>query len=160
MTVSTPLTMADHLCWNTIDADQAKVTDVQIHNGKAYIEAGVNEIIVDRDTIFVDVDNNVAYTGYDEVPNVDNADIAYAKDGRTAEVVFIVNGEIYDENSTYFMLAEKDRESLNKDDDFWEYTQAYVDGQKQNVIVAYDALQSGMTPRASGSRTRTMRGKS
>ncbi|MCQ5160556.1 S-layer homology domain-containing protein [Clostridium sp. DFI.5.61] len=135
------LTMADHLCWNTIDADQAKVTDVQIHNGKAYIEAGVNEIIVDRDTIFVDVDNNVAYTGYDEVPNVDNADIAYAKDGRTAEVVFIVNGEIYDENSTYFMLAKKDRESLNKDDDFWEYTQAYVDGQKQNVIVAYDALQ-------------------
>lgn len=133
--------MADHLCWNTIDADQAKVTDVQIHNGKAYIEAGVNEIIVDRDTIFVDVDNNVAYTGYDEVPNVDNADIAYAKDGRTAEVVFIVNGEIYDENSTYFMLAKKDRESLNKDDDFWEYTQAYVDGQKQNVIVAYDALQ-------------------
>lgn len=80
------LTEADHLCYDTVDT-QTTVTGVQIHNGKAYIETGANSIIVDRDTIFVDVDNNVAYTGYDEVPNVDDADIAYVKDGRTAEVV-------------------------------------------------------------------------
>ena len=57
------------------------------------------------------------------------------------------------------MLAKDTRESLNKDDDFWEYSQAYVDGQKQNVIVAYDALQKWDAVRASGSRTRTMRAK-
>ena len=134
------LTEADHLCYDTVDT-QTTVTGVQIHNGKAYIETGANSIIVDRDTIFVDVDNNVAYTGYDEVPNVDDADIAYVKDGRTAEVVFIVNGEIYDENSTYFMLTDKTRESLNKDEDFWEYSKAYVNGQKQTITVAYDAVQ-------------------
>ena len=130
----------NHLCYDTVDT-QTTVTGVEIHNGKAYIEVGEDKIIVDRDTVFVDIDGKTAYTGYDEVPNVSDADIAYAKDGRVAEIVFIVNGEKYDENSTYFILKKNDRESLNKDDDFWEYSEAYVNGEKQKVVVAYDALQ-------------------
>lgn len=105
---------------------------------------------MDRKTIFVDVNGEVAYTGYDEVPNVENAEIAYVldgdnnekADGKIAEVVFILDGEIYDDNATYFVLADTDRESGDYDDDdyYWEYENAYVDGQKQSVFVTYDAV--------------------
>ena len=68
------------------------------------------KLIVDRKTIFVDVNGEVAYTGYDEVPNVENAEIAYVldgdnnekADGKIAEVVFILDGEIYDDNAHLF----------------------------------------------------------
>uniref|UniRef100_UPI00261F58C7 hypothetical protein n=1 Tax=uncultured Dysosmobacter sp. TaxID=2591384 RepID=UPI00261F58C7 len=134
------LTEPDHLCYGTKDVDQAQVTDVDIHNGRAYIEAGDDVIIVDKETVFVDVDGGKAYTGYDEVPNVEDADIAYAKDGRIAKIVFILDGDIYDENSVYFMLSDLKRETLKSGDHFWEYFNAYVDGDKTPVIVDYDAL--------------------
>lgn len=62
--------------------------------------------------------------------------------GKIAEVVFILDGEIYDDNATYFVLADTDRESGDYDDDdyYWEYENAYVDGQKQSVFVTYDAV--------------------
>ena len=47
--------------------------DAEIKNGKAYVSQGDNEFIVDKQTIFVDTMNNVAYIGYDEVPNVEKA---------------------------------------------------------------------------------------
>ena len=81
---------------------------------------------------------------------MENAEIAYVldgdnnekADGKIAEVVFILDGEIYDDNATYFVLADTDRESGDYDDDdyYWEYENAYVDGQKQSVFVTYDAV--------------------
>ncbi len=136
----------------TYAEDQYYYDGAEIHNGKAYIDAGDEnfKLIVDRKTIFVDVNGEVAYTGYDEVPNVENAEIAYVldgdnnerADGKIAEVVFILDGEIYDDNATYFVLADTDRESGDYDDDdyYWEYENAYVDGQKQSVFVTYDAV--------------------
>ncbi|MCB5927665.1 hypothetical protein LJB72_18890, partial [bacterium 210820-DFI.5.26] len=136
----------------TYAEDQYYYDGAEIHNGKAYIDAGDEDfkLIVDRKTIFVDVNGEVAYTGYDEVPNVENAEIAYVldgdnnekADGKIAEVVFILDGEIYDDNATYFVLADTDRESGDYDDDdyYWEYENAYVDGQKQSVFVTYDAV--------------------
>lgn len=90
--------------------------------------------------------NNVAYIGYDEVPNVEKAQLAYVMDGRVAEIVFILDGEIYDEDSTYFYLTSTKRESLKYDGDYyWEYFNAYVDGQKQSVFIDQDlnALEEG-----------------
>ena len=110
--------------------------DAEIKNGKAYVSQGDNEFIVDKQTIFVDTMNNVAYIGYDEVPNVEKAQLAYVMDGRVAEIVFILDGEIYDEDSTYFYLTSTKRESLKYDGDYyWEYFNAYVDGQKQSVFI-------------------------
>ena len=54
--------------------------DAEIKNGKAYVSQGDNEFIVDKQTIFVDTMNNVAYIGYDEVPNVEKAQLAYVMD--------------------------------------------------------------------------------
>ena len=95
----------------TYAEDQYYYDGAEIHNGKAYIDAGDEDfkLIVDRKTIFVDVNGEVAYTGYDEVPNVENAEIAYVldgdnnekADGKIAEVVFILDG-VYDEvRATY-----------------------------------------------------------
>ena len=124
-----------------------KLNNTEINNGRAYVgEKGNAQFIVDNETIFVDTMNNKAYIGYKEVPNVSNADIAYVlnKDkGRTgdiADVVFILDGDIYDKNSTYFVLSKDSRESLKYDGDYyWEYSNAYVNGEKTSVYVAYTA---------------------
>ena len=126
-------------------ADQGYKKPVEIHNGKAYVSVGVNDYIVDKKTTFVDYDGEKAYTGYNEVPNVENAEIAYVLDGKVAEIVFILDGDIYDKDGTYFVLTKDTRESLKYDDEhYWEYSKAYVKGEKKNVIVAYDALVGGV----------------
>ena len=123
------------------------VANGSINNGKAYITTGVNDIIVDKKTTFVDKENETAYTGYNEVPDVDNAFGYYVEDKNVAEVVFIIKGDIYDANSTYFMLTGTNRESLKYDGDYyWDYSKAYVNGDKQSsLMVAYDALKGGVT---------------
>ncbi len=117
----------------------------EIHNGKAYITDGKNDIIVDKKTTFVDYMNETAYTGYTEVPDVENAHGFYIKDDNVAEVVFILDGDIYDANSTYFMLTGTNRESLKYDGDYyWDYSKAYVNGEKQSsLMVEYGALVGG-----------------
>ena len=80
---------------------------------------------------------------------MDNATLAYVlstKNGNVAEIVFIVDGDVYDSASTYFMLSKTTRESLKYDGDYyWEYTNAYVNGVKQSVYVDQDlgALEVG-----------------
>ena len=129
--------------------DSKTMTNAEINNGKAYISDGKNDFIVDKKTVFVDVEGETAYTGYNEVPDVDNATLAYVlntKNGNVAEIVFIVDGDVYDSASTYFMLSKTTRESLKYDGDYyWEYTNAYVNGVKQSVYVDQDlgALEVG-----------------
>ncbi|WP_298020036.1 S-layer homology domain-containing protein [uncultured Dysosmobacter sp.] len=115
---------------------------VKVNNGRAYITSDGTTFIVDNKTIFVDVENEKAYVGYKNVPNVDHAELAYVldKDGKKADVVFILQGDVYDKDSTYFVLEKTDRESLKYDGDkYWEYTKAYVNGEKTSVYVSYDA---------------------
>ena len=125
--------------------DTQYAENVDINTGDAFIDTEFHEddIVVDRDTIFVDVENNTVYTGYDEVPEVKDADIAYVNDGET-EIVFIINGEIYDANKIYFVLADLDldRESVKHDGDtYWQFENMYVDGDKNDdLYVSYDAL--------------------
>ena len=115
--------------------------DAEINNGRAYVSDGKNQFIVDKKTIFVDVDGERAFVGYNEVPDVENAELAYVLDGKVAEVVFILEGDFYDDASMYFMLLKDTRKSFKYDGDYyWAYSKAYVDGGSQTVNVGYDAV--------------------
>ena len=134
--------LADESQYYIGDTDSDGDYDAEIHNGKAYVETGVNTFIVDNATLFVDTVNGVAYTGYKEVPNVDNAEIAYVLDGKVASVVFILDGDIYDSSSTYFIIKDADKRSSFKydGDTYWTYETAYVNGEKTELNVEYNAL--------------------
>ena len=144
------LSYVPYLGWHddgtpTVDDElyQNWLPNIQINNGESYIETEDDDtdFIVDQDTIFVDTMNNVAYTGYDEVPNVENAEIAYVVEDGVAAIVFILDGDIYDENSIYFMLDDTTRETFTHDGDkYWEYEDAYVGGLKDSQFVAYSAV--------------------
>ena len=130
-----------------------------IENGEPYISgryrktgtAAYNEVgfIVDKNTVFVDTVNGKVYTGYKEVPNVENAEIAYVLDGKVADVVFILDGDIYDEGNIYFIVADRgDRNSFNYDGKtYWNYEKVYVNGEKVkgglNVKYGADKTNSG-----------------
>uniref|UniRef100_UPI00262C2DD1 hypothetical protein n=1 Tax=uncultured Dysosmobacter sp. TaxID=2591384 RepID=UPI00262C2DD1 len=119
---------------------QSAWEDAEIHNGKAFIELGKDNLIVDKKTVFVDTINDKVYTGYDEVPNVEDADIAFVTKNYVAKVVFILRGNIYDAASTYFVLNGSSRVSLKYDgDEYWEYDKAYVNGEKTTLTVKYRA---------------------
>ena len=121
-----------------------KQGNAQINNGKAYVTAGKNSFIVDSKTLFVDTMNGVTYTGYKEVPNVDHAKVAYVLDGKIASVVFILDGDIYDSANVYFMLKDTKRTSFQYDgSDFWTYENAYVNGEKTELNVKYNAAGTG-----------------
>ena len=143
------LTYADAQVFGGNDSDKDGIytsdKSGDIFNGKAYISDGNNDIIVDKKTVFVDKMNETAYTGYNEVPDVDEAFGFYVQEDNVAEVVFILEGEIYDVNSTYFMLTGTNRESLKYDGDYyWDYSKAYVNGDKQSsLVVEYGALEKG-----------------
>ena len=126
------------------DEYQSTLKGVEINNGEAYIK-GVNkdsDFIIDKDTIFVDTMNHKAYTGYNEVPDVKNAHIAYVVEDGVAEIVYIFDGDIYDENSIYFMLTDTKGESFKNDgDEYYEYFNAYVDGKKQSLNISYEAME-------------------
>ena len=127
------------------DEYQAKLEGVQINNGESYIKGtfATSDFIIDNDTIFVDTMNHKAYTGYNEVPDVVGADIAYVVEDGVAQIIYILKGTIYDENSIYFMLSDADCESLKYDGDtYYEYFNAYVDGEKQTMNVSYEAIEN------------------
>ena len=120
----------------------------EINNGEAFIDpeeaftGDGNGLIVDKKTVFVDTMNEKVYTGYDEVPNISNAKIAYVLKKGVVEIMFILDGDIYDKNSTYFILTGDGRETFKHDgDDYWMLKKAYVNGDNEKLNVAYDALK-------------------
>ena len=129
------------------DAEEQDVMDpADVKAGKAYITDGVNKVIVDKKTVFVDDEGETAYIGYKEVPNIDGAEIAFVVEGRIVTIAFVLDGEKYDTDSTYFMLSSDDRESLKYDSKlYWEYEDAYVNGEKQPIIVQYNSIKTNET---------------
>ena len=128
--------------------DYEHKTNMEINNDEAYIsgETASQDVLVNSKTIFVDVENGETYVGHKNVPNVSNAEIAYVTNSKkVAVVVFILDGDIYDKDATYFFLADDDRESLKYDDDYYyEYFEAYdVEGEKFTLTVEYDAFNNG-----------------
>ena len=130
----------------TVNSDlyQNELFNVSINNGEAYIQGtdDASHFIIDKNTIFVDTMNHKSYTGYNEVPDVKNAHIAYVVEDGVAEIVYIFDGDIYDENSIYFMLTDTKGESFKNDgDEYYEYFNAYVDGKKQSLNISYEAME-------------------
>ena len=119
-----------------------------IRSGKAYVDTILDEtaFIVDEDTIFVDTMNGVSYTGYSEVPTIYAEDVAYVVEDGVAQIVFVLKGEVYDENMIYFFLTDNGKgtwETEKQDgDNYRVYEYTYVDGKKQELTIAYDALNS------------------
>ena len=137
------LTWVENYVLGADAAADGKDFTAEIKNGKAYITDGDNDLIVDQKTIFVDTMNNVAYTGYDEVPNVDNALVDCVVDDGVASIVFILAGDIYDVNATYFMLTSLDRDSAEDGDagEYWIYDDAYVNGANTQMQITYNAVE-------------------
>ena len=143
----------DSITKNITGTAQAKgntqwyIKGAEIENGEAYVTykdaQGVskNGFIVDKNTVFVDVKGEKVYTGYKEVPNVEDAELAYVLDGKVAEVVFILSGDIYDEGNLYFIIADNEkRSSFEYDgDDYWTYEKVYVNGNKTELNIRYKA---------------------
>ncbi|NBI11992.1 hypothetical protein D1641_18750, partial [Colidextribacter sp. OB.20] len=146
--------------WTGLNAEirdqdtQWRMTGASIKTGKAYVTGDrkdasgtikTNEFIVDAKTIFVDDVNDKVYTGYKEVPNVENAEVAYVLNKGVAKVVFILDGEIYDDGNVFFMLKDTDRETFKYDgDNYWDFENAYVNGEHQNHWnIRYNALNNG-----------------
>ena len=136
----------------TLIGRQTKYMDqVQINNGESYVDStsSTDDIVIDQNTIIVDVENNVAYTGYDEVPDISNAKIAYVtendQDGRgheVAEIIYVIKGDIYDADAMYFVITSHNRDTVKYDGDkYFEFDDMYVDGRHTSgLYVAYDAL--------------------
>ena len=73
-------------------------------------------------------------------------------DGKIASVVFILDGDIYDSASTYFMLKDTKRESFRYDgDDFWTYANAYVNGEKADILRVDEGLMAVLCPAGASS---------
>ncbi|NBI11764.1 hypothetical protein D1641_17500, partial [Colidextribacter sp. OB.20] len=117
--------------------------EVDIYRDRAYIGTGKGRVIVDQKTVFVDIENEKVYTGYENVPNVYDAKIAYVTDRKgVADVVFIIDGDIYD-SGYYFMVSKQDRETFNRsgNEKYWDYEKAFVDGEAQkHFYVEYGAV--------------------
>ena len=126
-------------------------TDVDINNGESYVDttSTIDDIVIDQNTIIVDVENNVAYTGYDAVPDISNAKIAYVVENdrngsghEVAEIIYVIEGDIYDSDAMYFVITSSDRDTEKYDGDkYFEFDDMYVDGRRTSgLYVAYDAL--------------------
>ena len=119
-----------------------------IRSGKAYVDTILDEtaFIVDEDTIFVDTMNGVSYTGYSEVPTIYAEDVAYVVEDGVAQIVYILEGEVYDENMTYFFLTDNGKGTWETEkydgDNYRVYEYTYVDGKQQELTIAYDALNA------------------
>ena len=115
--------------------------EADIHNGDSYIDLTTenDEIVIDRNTIFVNMMDDVAYTGFDEVPDIEDASIVYVQDiNEAAEVVFILDGIVQDADKIYFTLANDAYDTVDYDRDeyyFFDDDGLTVDGSVRNDLV-------------------------
>ena len=125
---------------------------VNILNGENYMEYAdydsrrVSDVTINDNTIFVNMEDGVVYTGRDEVPDVVNAEIAYVvEDDHTrdvAEIVYILDGNYRDADRIFFVITDADRETVEYDNDlYFEFDNTYVDGRPyEDLYISYDAL--------------------
>ena len=125
---------------------------VNIYNGSASIKAPGYTYIVDADTLFVDVDENVVYTGFEEVPDYLDTDAQdpvkfWAIDGNNdnvTDVVFIYGGEASNDNKTYFYVADEDAYWSYNNNSFYKEHDLFVDGEPTTLVFTADAASHGV----------------
>ena len=91
-------------------------------------------------TVFVDAHNNVAYTGYQNVPSMSGIQGYFVGDTATsvADIVFITNDVEYEvDNDSFFFI--KDTKATVADDDengkTWTYT-VFVEGNEEQLVAS------------------------
>ena len=120
---------------------------VNIYNGSASIQAPGYTYIVDADTLFVDVDENVVYTGFENVPDYLDTDVNdpvmfWAIDGNednVTDVVFIYGGEASNDNKTYFYVADEDDYWTYNNNSFYKEHDLFVDGEPTTLVFTQTA---------------------
>ena len=86
------------------------ITGVTFVKGQAAATAGSVIFVGNSNTVYVDMANNKAYTGFTNVPSMTaagTATVVFAKDGY-AQTVFIKTGTLTDPNSTKFVIGAPD----------------------------------------------------
>ena len=130
-------------------------TGVQINNGKAYMQSQLwpTDVTIDNSTIFVDVQNNKAYTGYSEVPDVSHAKIAYVLKGDNDRAVAEISTSLKATSMTPTLSSSwsPTRTTILRSSTAittWSLTRCNVDGRKTTgLFVSYDAVRdAGYTP--------------
>ena len=131
-----------NICTYTVDGDEytlTKVNGTKDTNGTdGSITRGSATVTVDSSdttsatatnkTVFVDVKNNTAYTGYNNVPSVTNATMKVVEKSNLAEIVFITEGIDTAADDYWFYVANATYVETKVDGaTYREYT-AYVDG--------------------------------
>ena len=107
-----------------------------IHNGTSY----TTTFTANSNTVFVDAYNNVAYTGYQNVPSMSGIQGYFVGDtaGSVADIVFITNDVEYEvDNDSFFFI--KDTKATVADDDkngkTWTYT-VFVEGNEEQLVAS------------------------
>jgi hypothetical protein len=113
----------------------------EITNGAAYLQVGTYTYIVDEDTIFVDVDEKVAYTGFENVPDYKNGTETVKfwaidnNDNKVLDVVFIYSGEASNTSKTYFYVVNTgDFVTYSKNKTYKEWD-VYIDGEATTLVL-------------------------
>ena len=114
------------------------------------VGTGASDVRLTTDTLFVDVKDNVIYTGYTEVVDYvkANAAVVFDKNGK-AEIVFITNCEVSGVDADYFFVKDG-KPVITKDGSTRYYTyDAFIDGESVKVTakgVLSEANSSGVLP--------------
>ena len=108
------------------------------HNGTNYVSG--KTYTANSNTVFVDAHNNVAYTGYQNVPSMSGIQGYFVGDTATsvADIVFITNDVEYEvDNDSFFFI--KDTKATVADDDkngkTWTYT-VFVEGNEEKLVAS------------------------
>lgn len=109
-------------------------------------EPVVAGVVSDSQTVFVDVKNKKAWTGYKNVPNKTNANITVIKnDDNVAEIVFIYGSELGSSaNADDFVIFKGTGYAATKDADkktVYKFTGAYdVNGEARELYTASETV--------------------
>ena len=117
------------------------VASTDLEKGNNAIDTGVT---ANNNTVYVMTSDGKTYTGYRNLPSMDNAKLVYVEDEDNAGIatlVFVVSGdEQDDENAFWFYVADEDKFEATKDgnDTIYTLTATYKNGEQEDVVVSAD----------------------
>ncbi len=96
-----------------------------------------------EDTIFIDVEDSKTYVGYEVVPDFDDCSDLIAitmEDEEETTLLFIFDGEVSGDTAEayVFMMDSSYWSTTIDDDDYYVYTEAYVDGVDKSSLYVED----------------------
>jgi hypothetical protein len=106
-----------------------------VENGSAYLGG----LLADQKTVYVDVKDNVTYTGYENVPNYVDANVIMVDHDNDSivDLAFIVDYVSKSNDDTvYFYVAKgTDYKTFKEGDARYTNRVVYIDGEKTNLII-------------------------